>query len=267
MPIEVHLAHVLGTNAILAFAAMLAVLLAVILVFSLVLGRIEHNRGPGPLPPNRLLILRLVVGFAVVVAASFGFAEMAEALDVSESMGRFDVALADTLRLQLPVTALHAFAQVTQLGDVSTLTVLCVAVVRLLLWAKQHTLALAWLLAVAGNGALTHVLKDVFERVRPVHEHGLLVGEGWSFPSGHSSGAVVAYGMLAYVVIRSVSAPWRLPVLLLAATLAFTTGFSRVFLQVHYASDVLAGFASGLLWLTVCVISSEWLRLRAASPA
>ena len=95
--------------------------------------------------------------------------------------------------------------------------------------------------------------------------HGLVLADGWSFPSGHSSGSVVAFGMLAYLLSRFLPADraaLRLPVLLAAAALAFTVGSSRVFLQVHFASDVLAGFASGAAWLAVCVAAVEVGRYR-----
>ncbi len=157
---------------------------------------------------------------------------------------------------------LQALAWITHLGDVATLTVLCTAVAGLLMWSRQRTLALAWVGAVAGDGILNILLKLLFVRARPIHDQGLVEAGGWSFPSGHSSGSVVAYGMLAYQTLRFVPELWPLPLLLLATAVAFTTGLSRVFLQVHYASDVLAGFASGLLWLTLCILSVEWLRLR-----
>ncbi|HYM47463.1 MAG TPA: phosphatase PAP2 family protein, partial [Burkholderiaceae bacterium] len=68
-----------------------------------------------------------------------------------------------------------------------------------------------------------------------------------------------------YVLIRSTPVIWHLPIVLLATAIAFITGCSRIFLQVHYASDVLAGFASGVAWLAVCVIGAEISR-RAAFP-
>jgi len=172
-------------------------------------------------------------------------------------------ALTAALRQHVSLTALRSFALVTRLGDTSTLTVLGIVVAALLLIASQRRLAVLWVLAVGGNSVLNVLLKGTFERVRPVHEHDLLVTHsGWSFPSGHSSGSVVAYGMLAYVLVHLVAPRWQLPLLLLATLVALTVGFSRVFLQVHYFSDVLAGFASGLIWLTICIVSSEWLRLR-----
>lgn len=68
--------------------------------------------------------------------------------------------------------------------------------------------------------------------------------------------------MLAYVLLRSVPRAWQLPALLGAVTLAFAVACSRVFLQVHYVSDVLAGFASGGAWLMVCILSVELGRSR-----
>ena len=262
MNIELRIAQFFGVHATAVFFATLATLLAAVSVSWLVYRRIERGHGADP-PPPRLLILRMLVGFGIAAAAALTFAELADELDLSDDMGRFDTALADALRQHAPVALLQMFALVTRLGDVSTLTALCIGVAMLLLVASRYKLALAWVLAVGGNGLLNVLLKAMFERVRPVHEHTLLVAQsGWSFPSGHSSGSVVAYGMLAYVVVHFVSQRWQLPLLLGAATLALTVGFSRVFLQVHYLSDVLAGFASGLLWLTICIASSEWLRLR-----
>ena len=72
------------------------------------------------------------------------------------------------------------------------------------------------------------------------------------------------YGMLAYVLCRFVSLRWQLPVVLAAVTLAFSVGVSRVFLRVHFASDVLAGFISGTAWLVVCIAGmalTRWMQL------
>jgi len=260
------MALTLGTHAAVAFPLALALLWLLILAVWLLVRRVEAGEGQTPLPPERLLILRVLLGFAIMVGAGTVFAEMAEALDVRDAIGRFDLALAEALRPQLSPATLRAFALLTHVGNVGTLTVLCIVVAGLLLWRRQRTLAYFWVLAVAGNGALNSVLKRIFERARPTHDHGIFVADGgWSFPSGHSSGSVVAYGMLAYLVLRFVSVRWQLPVLMTATAMAFTTGLSRLVLQVHYASDVLAGFASGLLWLSLCVVSVEWLRLRPAA--
>ena len=263
---EIRTAQLLGTHATAFYFATLATLLVVVALCWQLVRRAQRGFQDTPMPPARLLWLRMGIGFAIALAAGLAFAELAEALGVSDDLARFDMALTGALRVHVGADVLPVFALVTRLGDTGTLTVLCVAVGAALMAASRHRLALAWVLAVAGNGALNRLLKAVFQRVRPDREHDLVSASGWSFPSGHSSGSVVAYGMLAYVVLHFVPPRWQLPVLLLASALALTIGLSRVFLQVHYLSDVLAGFASGLMWLTICIVSSEWWHSRRRAP-
>jgi undecaprenyl-diphosphatase len=212
------------------------------------------------LSPPAFLALRLAVGFAVVVIAGVMFAEIAEHLGVERRLGRIDQAIADAMHDSVSRATLEVFAWVTRLADVSTLTVLGVVVALTLAWLGRYRLAAAWVFAVIGNALLNLALKAVFARVRPLHDHGLVVEQGFGFPSGHTSGSVVAYGMLAYVLVRLLPRRWHLPVVLTATALSFATGCSRVFLQVHFASDVIAGFAQGLAWLVVCITSVEAVR-------
>ena len=212
------------------------------------------------------LALGLASGFAAIVAGAWVFAEVAEALHAQVELGRADQALTDAVRLSVPPQALWAFSMITRLADTATLTGLGIVGALGLAVAGRRLLGLGWALALGGNGLLNHSLKQVFERVRPVHDDGLVLADGFSFPSGHSSGAVVACGMLAYVGCRLLAPRWHLPLVLGAVALAFSVGVSRVMLRVHFASDVIAGFASGLAWLAVCVTSIEltrWMRGRA----
>ena len=256
-----RVAQWLGTHALPLFFVALAAVLALTAAGWWALQRYARPHPQGRLPPALGLLLRLLIGFALVVAGAAGFAELADELLEEEAMGRADQALTDALRASVPRVALQGFALVTRLGDVAVLTVLCVLVAAVLVWRGRRWLALGWVVAVGGNGLLNLTLKQVFERVRPVHDDGLVLADGFSFPSGHSSGSLVAYGMLAYVLTRFLPPRWHLPVVLAAVALAFTVGSSRVFLRVHFASDVAAGFASGTAWLAVCVVSirlTQW---------
>ena len=255
-PVEVRIAEWLGANALAVYLATLAFVLVAVWLAWRMLGPTPHR--PHPAHGDRLLILRLLAAFGAVLLAGAGFAEMLEALDPDEELGRFDDALARTLRSEMGAASLQAFALLTRLGDTITLTLLCIVVTAWLLWRKRRVLALGYVVAVAGNGVLIRVLKRVFERVRPPHEGLPVSADGFSFPSGHSAGAVVAYGMLVYVALNFTAPRWHAPLLLAATALALSIGVSRVMLQVHYASDVLAGFAFGLLWLGACVVSLEW---------
>jgi membrane-associated phospholipid phosphatase len=208
-------------------------------------------------PPVGRIGLRGGLGFVVIVASSWVFVELAEGLGMQRSMGLVDQALTDAIRLYVPITVLQVFAVITRLGDTATLTVLCAVVAIALLLLGRRRFAFLWVLAVAGNGVLNSVLKQIFARVRPLHEDGLVLASGFSFPSGHSSGAVVAYGMLACLACQWAAKRWHLPIVLAAVALAYSVGVSRVFVQVHFASDVMAGFASGTAWLVVCIVSLQ----------
>lgn len=114
------------------------------------------------------------------------------------------------------------------------------------------------LLSAAGGQGVVYALKALFHRARPeaIFEH-----LGYSFPSGHAFAAVTIYGMLAYWGARA--APMR-RVGIWAGAVGFIglIGFSRVFLGVHYASDVAAGLAGGLPWLWGCLALPYSRRLR-----
>jgi undecaprenyl-diphosphatase len=254
------LAEWLGQHALVAAGCgLLATLVCAGLLFAGV--RQLHLRAPRAwLPPWVWLGLWVALGGGFMLATAALFAEAMEALDADEELGLFDQRLAEVLSQRLPLAALRVVGTATHLGDPLTLTALVVVVAVALLWRGHRWLALGWVVACAGNGVLNQGLKKIFARVRPLHEHGFAVAEGYSFPSGHTSGSVVVYGMLAYLCVRLLPARWHLAAVLLAALLAYSMGVSRVLLQVHWASDVLAGFASGLTWLAVCIAAVELRR-------
>lgn len=215
-------------------------------------------------PPLAYLLAYLTLGFLLIAGLAELFAEIADALGDGEGLGQLDEAFSNALRATLPMALLRVFAVVTHLGDPLWLGTICLLAAAVLAWRRQWWLVSGWLLAVVGNAALNKLLKSIFERSRPVHEHGLVSAHGWSFPSGHTSGSVVVYGMLAYLLVRLLPPHWpaglRMAAVLLSTALAFTVGCSRVFLQVHYLSDVAAGFASGTAWLAVCIGALELVR-------
>lgn len=255
-------ADLLARHALPLLALGLGVVLAVTaLTFTLVRRLVPVLPRDG-LPGRGVFLLWMGVGAGVMVLAAMAFAEMMEAMDAEEALGAFDTRLAQGLAEHLPGSTLRWVGLATHLGDPSTMAVLVTLVAAGLLLARRRWLALGWVATCAGTGLLNLALKQVFARVRPVHDHGYAVADGYSFPSGHSSGAVVVFGMAAYLVVRLLPARWHLPAVLLAAGLAYAMAASRVLLQVHWASDVLAGLASGLLWLTCCILAIELGRRR-----
>lgn len=250
-----------GGHALAAYAlGLLAVMAGAALAWRL-LHRWMVPRQDSALPPVAFLLSRVALGFAIIVTGGWAFGEIAEHLGTQPGvMAKADVLLAETLRSNLPHTVMQVFAAVTHLADPLVLVLAGIAVAVVLWRVRRSGLAVAWSITLLGNAVLNPTLKQVFARSRPEHAHSLVQAQGYSFPSGHSSGAVVAYGMLAYVLVRTLPPRWHLPLAVAAAAVAYTVGCSRVFLGVHFASDVLAGFATGSAWLAVCVTSVELAR-------
>jgi undecaprenyl-diphosphatase len=113
---------------------------------------------------------------------------------------------------------------------------------------RWRWLALKVLLISFSASVLNQLLKRYFERPRP--EFALLEQSGMSFPSGHAMIGAAFYGVLVYVVWRTVAhSLWRWALTVLLTLLVLLIGFSRIYLKVHYATDVLAGYGVGILWL------------------
>ena len=213
-------------------------------------------------PPARRSRRLTAIGAGVVALAVVVFSLLAIGLREGGTSVVFDEALAAALA-RTPAPALStALAFITHLGDRAVLVAVVIAIGVVLLAGRRAGFALAWTLACSGNGLLNPALKQVFARARPVHDAAYATVGEYSFPSGHTSGSVVVYGMLAYGALRLTPPRWHLPIVLAAVVLTITVAFSRMILRVHWASDVVAGFASGACWLAICIMGLECLRVR-----
>jgi undecaprenyl-diphosphatase len=138
----------------------------------------------------------------------------------------------------------------------------CTAAVLVLLTKRHYLLACTLAAASGGNGLLNMTLKQAFQRARPEYDAALASVHSWSFPSGHTSGALATYGAIAYVLIAIMPARWRPPVVLGAVAVVGMIAWSRLIIGVHFASDVLAATMSASAWLVACVLVAQWLRRR-----
>ena len=203
--------------------------------------------------------VRMAGWTAAVALAAAVFLALAAAVTRPGVVVEFDSALAGALSMSMADSVLWLLSWFTTLGDRNFLTVLAVLVTAALLWRRQWRLAAFYAAATGGSGLLNRLLKLGFERVRPEHDHGFATALGWSFPSGHASAAMAVYGGACYLAWRLAPVAWRLPCVALAAGLVMAIGLSRVLLQVHFASDVAAGFAVTFAWLALCVAATESL--------
>lgn len=115
-------------------------------------------------------------------------------------------------------------------------------------------------LSLAGCNILNIVLKMSFRRPRPIPFYGLAAPESFSFPSGHSLISFSFFCMLAYLLNRHVrSRALQIAIMACAVLLSVVVGYSRIYLGVHYPSDVLAGFIAGTVWC--CVVMAAFSHL------
>jgi membrane protein DedA with SNARE-associated domain/membrane-associated phospholipid phosphatase len=213
------------------------------------------------LTPGQYLGLHLTIGLLGAACCLWLFGGLAEDLLTGDPIVRFDRALDDYLHARATPPLTTFFLIVTALGSIEAMVLLGVVVAVFLAWRRRWVLLGSWLAAVAGSALLNQVLKGLFARPRPHFEHPLLVETSYSFPSGHAMEAFVVYGMLAYFTVLALRS-WesRVAVIFGAALLVVLIGFSRMYLGVHYLSDVLAGYAAGGVWLSALITGAETIR-------
>lgn len=200
-----------------------------------------------------------VLGVGVVIAFIAGAAFVQIADEVMEGTTQaFDenVLLAlESLRTEaLDVVAL----EITALGGFATMSLIVLVAVAFL-WASRHRYS-AYLLmsAVAGGALLNMLMKRFFDRPRPVVVDAIADVHTTSFPSGHSMTSFIAFAAVGYLVGRlAPESKLRWITWSFAGVLILAVGVSRMYLGVHYPSDVAAGFVAGLTWLAAVVAAGR----------
>lgn len=204
--------------------------------------------------------LELLGGLLVLTLGAWVFGVMVE--ELSEGDTHLDTRFAAWLHERATPGWTSFFEKVTWLGNVPVLAVVTV-VAGIVLWRIRRKAELELLLlAVIGTQVLTLGLKLGFARERPFFPDPLATESSYSFPSGHSSISLAVYGTLGYIAARHAAGRRRqIAALAGAAALVLLIGFSRLYLGVHYLSDVIAGFSLALAWVALCVVLLH-LRLR-----
>lgn len=195
---------------------------------------------------------RLALALAAAVLSAIAFARVAEDYLTNDPLARWDVSFARWLSGERSTLGIDVFRVLTFFG--SPAVALAIATVSCVVLYRRRQLAEAALLPVVlGGGELLNlILKLSFHRVRP--EVGFVHLDTYSFPSGHAMISTAAYGALAYLAWGRVrTRRGRLILIAGALVLVALICFSRLYLGVHYLSDVLAGVAGGVFLLAVSI--------------
>jgi undecaprenyl-diphosphatase len=142
-----------------------------------------------------------------------------------------------------------AAVDVTALGSITLVVLFSAFTLVVLLALRDRMGALQLLAASAGAGILTLVTKNIIERIRPEQAQQLIVASSFSYPSGHSVSTSALYLTIAIIACRYVQrASARAAILLAVSAVLILVGASRVYLGVHYATDVVSGISLGAAW-------------------
>jgi membrane-associated phospholipid phosphatase len=217
------------------------------------------------LSPEGQAGLHLTVGVVLMLAAAWLFGGIAEDVVNNESITLLDVRLAHWFHLHASGAMTRFMLFITNWHGMIGAPIMALMVAGYFYLKRQHYWLVALFAVVPGGMLLNVLLKYVFHRNRPSFADPLLTLQTYSFPSGHTANAAMLYGLLAcWLVVRHRRLGARVAIIACACLMVALVGISRMYLGVHYLSDVLAAAAEGACWLAVCITAISTLRRRRA---
>ena len=203
---------------------------------------------------------KLLFGLSLGLASLFGFAKLSEDLLANELLA-FDVTVTGFIRSFSSPQMTAIMKEISNLGSPGVLIGVGVVVMLYTGFKRRHFWDMVLVpLTLLGGIILNEALKGLFHRQRPGWPH-LVAATGLSFPSGHSMMSYIFYGLLIYLLWANFPGKrlnWLFTALF--GITVFAVGISRIYLGVHYPSDVLAGFAGGSFWLVACILGLRGIR-------
>jgi membrane-associated phospholipid phosphatase len=198
----------------------------------------------------------ITIGIALVLfgLALNTFIELTDEL-AENDLGEFDDSVSAYVVSFRSDTLTPYFRFMTDVGDRFAYIIITIALGAYLYFRHKNWQFIAQTVLVLILSTLTNILlKSMINRARPSHEHLVQVNT-LSFPSGHSMSAMAFYGFLTYLAIVSrIPIALKISLVVLLVTTILSIGISRIYLGVHFPSDVAAGFIGGLIWVTFCIV-------------
>ena len=215
----------------------------------------------------------LIVGLGACILL-FVFVRLAGEVLEGETMA-FDTRILQALRSPDdpskpigPAWIENALLDLTAIGGTTVLTLVTLAVVGFLLLQARYRTALVVLLATISGELLNTALKSAFNRPRPSIVPHLRAAFSTSFPSGHAMESAIVYLTLGAILMRAAeSRLTKAYILGVSMLLTMLVGVSRVYLGVHYPTDVIGGWILGFVWASVCWLATERVEARAGIDA
>lgn len=207
------------------------------------------------LSPGGYLGLHITIGALVMVGASWLFGGIVEDVLTGDPLTVIDVLVENWLHQRATPATTQIMLTISHLNGPLAISSYIVLAAMYLVYRREWYWLVSLLLTVPSGMLLNVLMKYAFHRARPSFEHPILSLTTYSFPSGHAAGSTLFFGMLAVFLVSKVDS-WkrRVAIVLSAFALMILVSFSRMYLGVHYLSDVLAGMAGGVAWLSFCLV-------------
>ncbi|MBI2756369.1 MAG: phosphatase PAP2 family protein [Chloroflexi bacterium] len=211
--------------------------------------------------------ITLVLGYLLGLGALLFFSYVAFEVRGRQTQALDESVLAFLRGFQSP--ALDTLASAISVLGSEAVAGFLVLLLLVLGWRRQWGAAVALVLVVVGAQELNNVLKDFFQRARPAPVAGAFAAQAFSFPSGHAMVAASFYTFIGYLGWRELT---HQPVMKrvwvgLMTLVVLLIGLSRLYLGVHYFTDVLAGYAAGLIWTDAVILGSRMVTSRRLARA
>lgn len=203
------------------------------------------------LSPDGYLGLHLTMGMVAVLLAVFVFADIAEDVLTNDDLVMFDQHVLQWLHAHATPARTAFFFFVTTWHNTLGIVLMTGLLALWMAARKQGDWVVRLLLSVPLGMLLNFLLKNIFQRERPGFDQPIVTLVSYSFPSGHTAAATLFYGVLGAWLLTQLRRRWWAPVVLLAAAMVLLVALSRVYLGVHYPSDVFAAMASSTAWLAI----------------
>lgn len=197
----------------------------------------------------------MTVGALMLIGASWLFGGISEDVLHGDPLTVVDLTVADWFHAHATPVATTAMLVVSNLHGVVAITAYTILLALYLSWKRDWYWLWFLILAVPGGMLLNESMKFAFKRARPSFDTPLLTLSTFSFPSGHVAGTALFYGVLVAMLVSKIHV-WRRCVQIVFVGVAFVVlvALSRLYLGVHYLSDVLAAFAEAVAWLSFCMM-------------
>ena len=204
--------------------------------------------------PKLPYIITVLVALIIVVAGTNIFIELTETLK-EDVLGQYDQQISEFIISYRTPLLTEYFIIVTNVGDFyGYLTMVVIAVVVSVLYFKNWKYILQTIFVLLLASISNVLLKRLVDRPRPGIEH-MVVVETLSYPSGHAMSAMAFYGFLIYLFSRfKINRILKYGIILLLIGVILSIGLSRIYLGVHFPSDIAGGYIAGLIWVFFCIL-------------